>query len=307
MSKRKIISVHTLVKNEAIFIWYSVMSVYPYVDKIRIWDMGSSDYTRSVIGKILDLPESPGKVFYDDALMSDFDEEYARQHMLDQTPTSSEIYEDKSFFPWTREKMLEKTMADWFIVVDADEIWWDGSIKKVVDLIQEKGDELESIVVPTILPVGDMFHRQEERAGRYTLAGHIGHYNLRAVNRRIPGLHSSGKHGVWGWVDGDNKMIQDRDPAKIGYVDAPYLHVTHLTRAGLGKDADVVKRKMKLKQEIGNPFPRDFYYPEVFFRPRPGIVTIPWKVMNFKFKAFSFLKTPLRKIKRRIWWGKVGY
>ena len=100
MSKRKIISVHTLVKNEARFIWYSVMSVYPYVDRIRIWDMGSSDYTRSVIGKIIDLSESPGKVFYDDAPMTNFDEEYARQHML------------------------EKTVADWFIVVDADEIWW---------------------------------------------------------------------------------------------------------------------------------------------------------------------------------------
>lgn len=307
MSKKKTICVHTLVKNEARFVWYSVMSVYKYVDRVRIWDMGSTDYTRAIIGKIILRPDAPGKVFYEDALMGDFDEEYARQKMLDMTPVPSEIYEDRGFFPWTREKMLEETTADWFIVVDADEVWWNDSIKRVVDLIQERGDELESIVVPTINPVGDIFHRQEEEAGRYKLAGHTGHYNLRAINRRIPGLHSYGKHGVWGWVDGEGRMIQDRDPNKIGYVDAPYLHATHLRRAGGDKDADVIKRKMKQKHEIGKPFPKDFYYPEVFFRPRPKIVESPWEVMDPKFKFISYLETPLRKLKRRVWWGKAGY
>ena len=157
MNRKKTIAVHTLVKNEARFVWYSVMSVYKHVDKIRIWDMGSTDNTRAVIGKIVKIPESMGKVFYEDALMGNFDEDLARQNMLDKTlpPPVSEVYNDKSFFPWTREEMLDKTYEDWFIVVDADEIWWEESIKKVVDLIQEKGDELESIVVPAILPVGD--------------------------------------------------------------------------------------------------------------------------------------------------------
>lgn len=305
--KHKSICVHTLVKNEEKFVWYSIMSVYKYVDRIRVWDMGSTDNTRTIIGKIIDLPDSPGKMYYEDALMNNFDEEIARQHLLDQTPIPQDIFESKHFFPWTREQMLQKTTADWFIVVDADEIWWEDSIKKVVDLIQEKGDELESIVVPTIVPVGDIFHRQEDQAGRYRLAGHVGHYSIRAINRRIPGLHSHGKHGVWGWVDENNKMIQDRDPKKIGYVDAPYIHVTHLERAGGGKGADVIKRSKKLKHEIGNPFPKDYYYPEVFFKPRPMIVDDPWKVMDSKFRFISYLETPLRKLKRRIWWGKAGY
>jgi hypothetical protein len=307
MARRKIISVHTLVQNEARFVWYSVMSVFNHVDRLRIWDMGSTDNTRTIIGKILDLEGSPRKIFYEDALMGDFDEEYARQHMLDQTPEAMGIFENENFFPCTRGEMLEKTTADWFIVVDADEIWWEESIKKLVNLIQEKGDDLESIVVPAVLPVGDMFHRQEDRAGRYKLADKVGHYNLRAVNRHIPGLHSLGKHGVWGWADKDNKMIQDRDPKKIAFVDAPYLHVTHLPRASGGKDFDVVKRQRKLKHEMGLDFPRDFYYPEVFFKPRPEIVESPWKVMDTKFKLQSFIETPLRKIKRRIWWGRAGY
>ncbi len=307
MKRKKIISVHTLVKNEAKFVWYAVMSVYKYVDRIRIWDMGSRDYTRAVVDKILDLSKSQGKVFYEDAMMQDFDEEFARQHMLDQTPPAAELYQDESFFPWTREKMLDKTVADWFIVVDADEIWWEDSIRKVVDLIQERGDELESIVVPAILPVGDMFHRQEEKAGRYKLAGKVGHFALRAINRKIPGLHSQGVHGVWGWVDGEGKMIQDRDPKKIAFINAPYMHVTHLSRSGGDRDAEVVKRKMKRKYEMGIPFPKDFYYPEVFFKPRPVIVESPWKTMDVPFTIKSIFETPLRKIKRRVWWGKPGY
>ena len=275
------ICAHVLVKNEEKFIWYSVSSIVDSVDKVFLWDTGSTDKSIEIEKEL--VRKYPGKVIFKKTPVKDFDEESIRQQMLDQT------------------------LADWFIVLDADEIWWEDSIKKVVDLIQKKGDELESIVVPAILPVGDMFHRQEEKAGRYRLGGRVGHYNLRAINRNISGLYSSGAHGVWGWVDGDGKMIQDRDSAKIGYVDAPYLHVTHLERAGDGKDSDVIKRKMKLKYEIGKPFPKDFYYPEVFFRNRPSIVESPWEVMNPKFKLVSYLETPLRKIKRRVWWGKTGY
>ena len=120
-------------------------------------------------------------------------------------------------------------------------------------------------------------------------------------------MHSSGRHGVWGWVDGDNKMIQDRDPKKIAFVSAPYFHTTYLARSGADRDSDVVKRRMKRKYEIGIPFAKDFFYPEVFFNSRPEIVESPWKVMDTPFKIKSFFETPLRKIKRRIWWGKAGY
>lgn len=308
MPKKKIICAHVLVKNEANFLWYAVMSVYKYVDRIRLWDMGSTDNTRDIIEEIQKLPDAAGKVFFHEVTFQNFSEAQARRSMLDATPPTSDSDENENFFPWVREQMLKATKADWFLVVDGDEIWWEDSIKKVTDLIQEKGDSLESIVTPTILPVGDMFHFQEKAAGRYKLAKRVGHYNLRAINRKIPGLGSSDlPHGRWGWVDDTGKMIQDRDPDKIAFLDAPYFHASYLPRAGKQRDKDVIKRAKKHKHEIGISFPKDFYYPEVFFRPRPAVVASPWRVMNVAFGIRSFLETPIKKIKRRIWWGKAGY
>ena len=45
---------HTLVMNEDRFIWYAVMSVIDYVDKILIFDTGSTDGTVRIIKGIVD-------------------------------------------------------------------------------------------------------------------------------------------------------------------------------------------------------------------------------------------------------------
>jgi glycosyltransferase involved in cell wall biosynthesis len=281
--RRLKITAHTLVKNEARFVWYSVMSVIEHVDKILLWDTGSTDGTKEILKKISKL--EPRKV--DLKLLNGV------------TPDE---------FTNVRQKMLDETKTDWFIVVDGDEIWWEESIRKVTETIRKKGDHLESIVVPTINLVGDIYHYQEEKAGQYRLAGRRGHLSLRLVNRNIYGLASAKPHGTWGWVDDKGKMIQDRDKKKILYVDAPFLHATFLKRAGKREeDLKVPKRAKKLKHEIGISFPKDFYYPEVFFRQRPNMVPDPWETMDLSFKLRAAIETPLRKLKRRILPAKVGY
>lgn len=278
------ITAHILVKNEYRFIWYSVMSVLPFVDKVMIWDTGSTDGTIEIINEILLLPESKGKVTFVKRNTPIFDEELIRQEMLDQTTT------------------------DWFLVVDGDEIWWNDSIKTVVRFIKEKGRKYDSIVIPTINVIGDMYHYQEEAAGNYTLAGRTGHLAIRAISRAIPGLRSLGRHGIWGWVDENETQIQDRDQSRIHFIDAPYLHTTFLPRgANRNFDSDVLKRSFKRKYEIGIEFPSDYYYPEVFFRPRPGIVPNVWEKMTSDFKMRAQIETPLKKIKRRALPKKIGY
>lgn len=278
------ITAHVMVKNEYKFVWYSVMSVINHVDRLLLWDTGSTDGTIDVVKEILNSPQAKNKISFKNVSQQSFSEERTRQEMLDETNTS------------------------WFLVVDGDEIWWESSIKMLIDEIKENGHRYESIVVPTVNTVGDIFHYQELRAGNYHLAGRIGHYNLRAVNKSIPGLKSEGYHGIWGWADINGKQIQERDVDKIKYINAPYLHCTFLDRARVkNHDSQVIKRSQKRKHEIGISFPLDFYYPEVLFRQRPQIVQSVWSQMSTSFKYRSALETPIRKIKRRVLTPKVGY
>lgn len=270
----------TLVKNEANWLWYSVSSIVDYVERILLWDTGSTDESLEIEKEL--VKKYPGKIILN----------YREQ----KTP------ED---FTKVRQEMLDATKSDWFVVLDGDEIWFEDSIKKVLNAINDEGEKIESIVVPTINLVGDIFHFQENSAGRYKFGSRVGNYNLRAVNRNIQGLHSQGVHGVWGWADENGKMIQDRNTYK--FVDAPYLHATSLMRSV--SDAAVIKRTKKYRFEIGEEFPKDFYYPEVFFRPRPKIVPSVWNTPDLKFKFRSALETPLRKIHRRTFlrFQKYGY
>lgn len=273
---------HTLVKNEARWLWYSVSSFIEHIDKLLLWDTGSTDGSIEI--------EQELKRKYPDKIDLNFRKQFSVQD-----------------FTRIRQEMLKATLSDWFLVVDGDEIWWRESIKRVILEINRRGKKKESLAVPAVLPVGDIFHRQEEKAGGYRLAGKVGHIGLRGINRKIPGLCALGPHGQMGWADKEGKMIQERSAKKIIYVDAPFLHTTYLPRASGKKDAEVVKRAQKRKHEIGNAFPRDYFYPEVFFEDRPDNVLSPWGVMSSSFKTRAFFETPLRKLKRRLLPPKIGY
>ena len=254
-----------------------------YVDKLLLWDSGSTDRTVEIAKEL--QKSYPNKIDFREVTIT--------------TPEE---------FPKVRQSMLDITYADWLLMVDGDEVWWDDSIKQVKELIENKGKLIETIVVPMIYPIGDIYHRQEESAGKYELAGKKGHYALRVINMRIPGLRSLNPHGTWGWTDGEGKMIQNRNSKKIFYIEAPYMHFSLLPRSVRREDDyKVIKRAQKLKYELGNALPKDYFYPEVFFRPRPSIVPCPWIRMNTPFMIKAAIETPLRKVKRRLWKGKTGY
>jgi glycosyltransferase involved in cell wall biosynthesis len=275
--------VQTLVKNEEKWLWYAVGSIINHVDRVLLWDTGSSDKSLEIEREL--VKRFPEKI------------EYKERKII--TPQQ---------FTEVRQEMLDETLSDWFIILDGDEIWYEDSINKLIETINKDGSEIESVIVPTINLVGDIYHKQPKSAGRYKFGNKIGHYNLRAVDRNIPGLHSTGVHGVWGWADSENKMIQDRNAEKIKFIDAPYLHTTFLPRGGSRKrDIEVNKRSKKLKYELGENIQNNFYYPEVMFREKPERIPSPWGVMTKKYIFRAFFETPVRKIKRRIWEGKIGY
>src|SRR5947199_252014 len=113
------ISAHILLKNESRFVWYSVMSVLHWVDDIHIWDTGSTDGTLEIIQEIVKIKND---IDFKKLNIENFDEEKLRM------------------------EMLTKDDSDWIIIVDADEIWWEDSIKKVIETIRKEGESLESIV-----------------------------------------------------------------------------------------------------------------------------------------------------------------
>ncbi len=278
------ITAHTLVQNEENYIWYAVMSVIDYVDEVLIWDTGSVDKTVEIIKEI--KKRYPKKIDFKQVVQKD-------------------IFE----FTKLRQQMLEQTKSDWLMILDGDEVWWNDAIKKVVSTIKRQGEHLESIVNRYCNVVGDIYHFQEEAAVMYEIDGMKGHLTIRAMNKKIPGLCVSKPHGLQGFYDKNGKLIQERSKNRRVFVDSlAYLHFTNVSRSKQRANDEIVpKRAMKLKYEIGNNFPRDFYYPEAFFLPRPSMVPSLWSRMGDFYKIKSSLVTVPKKIKRRVFKSGVGY
>lgn len=255
---------NVIVKNEDRYIWFALKSAISYVDKILIWDTGSSDKTVEII-KLL-KKEYPQKIEFKEIGQVNADE-----------------------LVKARQKMLEATQSDWVLVLDGDEVWWENSIKKIQKVLS---DNLYAVVNPVTNVVGDIYHFQEENAGKYQILGKVGHLNLRFINRKIPGLHIKGRYPLEGFFDGNGELIQTRD-SKLKYVDAPLLHFTHLSRS-------TSEKNRKLKYEIGNSFNPDFKFPEVFYLDRPSKVPSPWMKMPVKYKVRAIIETPFKKLKRKI-------
>ncbi len=275
------IIVHCLVRNEEKWIWYSIKSVIDYVDKIFVWDTGSTDNTVEIVNTI----KSPklefrhmGKVDIDS--FTDI-----RQRMIGETPES----------------------YTWLMILDGDEIWPLESIR-IVTAFARSHPEYESIVVRTNNLVGDIYHRLPESAGMYNLAGRKGHLNLRFMNlKNIPDLHAQKPHGQQGYYDSQNTLIQNRDLSKIKFIEAPYHHATHLQRSiNRLQDQTVIKRKNKLKYELGEKIPKG-EIPEIFFADHPKIVPTVSQPATRGFWFKSALLTPFKRIKRKLLAPSHGY
>lgn len=278
------ICVHTIVRNEDLFLWFAVMSVIDHVDKVMIWDTGSTDNTHKIMKEIKNRYPEKVDLSYKNAV-------------------------DPMEFTLTRKEMLDLTKEDWIILVDADEVWWEDQITALTDFIHNNGRKYETIVSRYTNLVGDIYHSQEEIASRYTIDGIRGNLTIRAMNKDIPGLTIDRPHGTQSFFDKDGIPIQERN-IQNRYHDngVSYLHFTHLMRSSsLIANSEVPKRSFKHKSELGLSLSSTYYYPEVFFRPKPNCVKSPWVARSRKYELKSYPLTILRKMKRRFLPGKDGY
>ena len=58
------ITAHCLIKNEENFVWYAIKSVVDFVDKIIVFDTGSTDKTVELIKKLAE--EYPEKIIFEE-------------------------------------------------------------------------------------------------------------------------------------------------------------------------------------------------------------------------------------------------
>lgn len=259
--------VNTIVHNEENFIWFALMSVIDYVDKILVWDSGSTDKTVEIIKEI--IKAKPKKIEFKEV-----------------GPV------DKYEFTKMRQAMLDESKCDWIFILDGDEIWWEDSIKKVVALINKEGNDINAIVVPFYNAVGDIYHYQSKGAGRYKLLGREGHLTVRAINKSIPGLHVVEPYGKEGYYDGNGLPIQESSSKKVKFLEAPFMHLTHLKRSS--KSGGINKYKF----DLGVPFPSSIFFPEVFNRVSPEEVPSPLARRGMLYEFIARFILPFISIKR---------
>lgn len=265
---------HTLVKNEAVYLWYAATSVLPFVDKMLLWDTGSTDETFEIIKEIKKAYKNKVEI---------------------NTIGNVDIVQ----FSKVRNEMLKNTKEDWVLIVDGDEVWWDNEIRLITDTM--KRSKYETIVSTYTNVIGDIYHYQDESAHHYSIDNIRGALNVRAFRTDIPGLHVDKPHGSQGYYDASGTLIQERERSGRLFIKSKaYLHFTHMNRAGkVSHEHSVPKRRQKYKHELGIPFPYDFYYPETFFRPRPIAVQSVWQKRTIGYVIKSWLLNYPRKIRRK--------
>ncbi len=268
MSEPRIVA-HTIVKNEQRWIWYALVSVIDYVDEILVWDTGSTDATVSIVKSI----RNP-KI------------RFRQLGAVDALGHST-----------LRQQMLDETRSDWMLVLDGDEVWWQKSIASVTETIKNKPN-LSAIISPFYNAVGDIFHYQNPKSISYQIKEQHGPFTLRAINHKLPDLKIVNPHGRQEYQT-NGVAIQNLKASELLYVNAPFLHLTHLPRSiSRRQEQTTLKRSFKYRYDLGIVFDDTSAFPEVFYFPAPLLVPNPFSRRSFSYLGISLFITLLRIVKR---------
>lgn len=259
---------HMVVANEDQFIWYAISSVLPYLEKLIIYDTGSTDKTVEIIKSI-----DSHKIIFEE---------------------KGKVIPDK--LVELRREQIKKTKNLFFLLVDGDEIWSDKNVKRLCETAINMPEDKLAIFCRTRNAVGDIYHYLPENAGQYQLQGRKGHFNIRLFRKR-PDINIVGKYPLEAYTY-DGQPINKLDDNLL-FSDVWYLHATHLVRSSRASSVAGPSRQSKIKYELGNELlPGEL--PEVFSLPRPKTVPDPLAKQSVISYLRAVLETPLRRWKRKI-------
>lgn len=228
------VTVHSLVANEDQFIWFSLMSVLPFIDKILIYDTGSTDKTVEIIKSI----KSEKIVFEEKGKVS---------------PT--ELVK-------LRNEQIQKTKTDFFMILDGDEIWPKVNLEKFLTGLKNMPKEKIGVYCRTRNTIGDIYHYLPESAGNYRFQNNKGHLTMRAF-RNVSGLTVDGIYPLETYKYQD-RSLNDWDE-RLFFIDTWYLHTTHLRRSSNSQKVSGFRTR---KIETGIAFKKE-EIPEVFLENLP--------------------------------------
>lgn len=231
----KNITAHMIVHNEEQWVWYGLQSILPYVDKIIVYDTGSTDNSVEIIKSI-----KSSKI------------EFSQKGKV----SAAQLIE-------LRNEQIKNTTTNWFMLLDGDEIWPEDTIKELKRVLSST--KKDAIVLRAVLPVGDLTHFQPDSAGRYRLLGKVGHYNIRAYRK----MENHSWHGVYpneAYIDKIGIPIQKKD-SQLLLLKNPYWHMRLLTRSKKrrGKLEIGVKKRIKMPSVFIQERPRIVPLPLVKF------------------------------------------
>jgi glycosyltransferase involved in cell wall biosynthesis len=210
------ITAHCLVKNEENFVWYAVKSVINFVDKVIIFDTGSTDKTVEIVQGL--VKEYPDKIIFEE---------------------KGEC--DKKRHTELRQEMVDRTTTDWFMILDGDEVWTRRGMEEALKVIDDN-ISVECLIAPFYLCVGDVYHYSWR--GKFGIRGRKIHATPRFF-KKLPGIHWNGEYGKDFIVDVEGVVVFKKDP--VLFLENKFWHLTHLWRsASQGEYSSGGNRKTKL-------------------------------------------------------------
>lgn len=273
MNKRNYsITGHMVVKNEDRWIWFAIMSVIDFLDKLIIYDTGSRDHTNEIICEIIKNEKYKNKIIYEQI----------------------ENVSVENFYK-VRQKQIDVTTTDYFMVIDGDEIWYKDSLKELDEILTNKKPQL--IATKFINVCGDIFHYRLDSRETYCINGETGAITIRVYSMKIPGISCGGVYGVEGYIDSDGIAVQEHNYFTI-IQNGKYFHTSLLNRSSAQNgDFSIKYRRSKLKADWDAKFPEQFKFPEVFYiKELPNYVKSPF-VKDFNIIRWGY--HIFRKLKRR--------
>ncbi|OGV90383.1 hypothetical protein A3A66_00970 [Microgenomates group bacterium RIFCSPLOWO2_01_FULL_46_13] len=251
---KPLVSVHTIVKNEERFIWYALESVLNFVDKLIVFDTGSTDATVKIIRSI-------------------------RSHKL-LFEEKGEV--DRKRLVTLRREQIRRSQSQWLLNLDGDEVYPLTAIEEMIGLMKTVSNDVVGIVQPFVSLTGDIYHKQREEKGHYQIAGREGHLTLRGI-RLVKGLTVGGEYPLEAYQQA-GKPIQDHVD-RLVFSSRSYFHAGGLKRSA--KDCGVLERKRIW--DLGQPVTEKL--PAVFFRKdKPAFVPDVTKRWSFGFEIMGNLK-----------------